>query len=285
MIKLSRDIRLDKTKNKETFKKQDYWISYMQDKVSGTIKRNMVILLIGKPGSGKSYSGLEICKMVDPSFDVETRVIFKARELLELIRYGKLKPGSAILFEEVGIDMDSHKWQSIQNKIMKYLLETFRHRRLILIMTTPYRSYIAKGSRILIDAEFEAFSIDYEEQKCILKPKFLEYNDRSGVVYEKYLKIINKRGTSKLKHWRIAKPCDEMLDAYEVKKKGFTDALYEKLMKDIDGADELAKAKSQYYKCLECSKVWKPRNKYPTECPRKGCPSMRIEKYNGEDHE
>lgn len=256
-----------------------YWVTYIKDKVSGKIKRNMVILLIGKPGSGKSYSGLEICKIIDPSFTVEDRVIFKARELLELIRYGNLKPGSAILFEEVGIDMDSHKWQSIQNKIMKYLLETFRHRRLVLVMTTPYRSYIAKGSRILLDAEFECVSIDYERQECIIKPKFLEYNDRTNVVYEKYLKIVNKRGHSKLTRWAIPKPSDEMLKAYEERKKGFTDALYEKLMKDIDAVDELKKMKDRYYKCNKCGKIWKPRTKHVTQCSNRSCSSMDVGEY------
>jgi ABC-type lipoprotein export system ATPase subunit len=109
---------------------KDLSFSYLKSdgtKVSETPQLNNVnlkinagefVLVCGPTGSGKSWTGLSIAELLDPEFTAD-RVIFKARELMKLIRDGDLKPGSVILWDEAGIDLSNRNWQSVTNRMLK----------------------------------------------------------------------------------------------------------------------------------------------------------------------
>lgn len=246
------------------------WIQYLHQRVSKN--KNFVGFIEGPTGSGKSYSGIEICRLADPKFNAD-QIVFNARELMDLINKKDLPSGSAILFEEVGVELDSAKWQNLPNTMIKYFLETFRHRRWILLMTAPYSDYVAKGTRKLIHATFETQGIDFKRKTCILKPLMLQYNSKNGKTYYKYLKVITKRGKIPLKRWHVRKPPEKLLKDYEKRKREFTDALNRRIYKELTSAEKESKI-TYPHKCEKCAHKWEARIPTPARCTK--CQSNKI---------
>ena len=200
---------------------RDYvWVRYIRER---TLERNknFLVTLTGPTGSGKSWSSLSIGEMVDPKFNVD-RVIFKGLELMNLINSGTLKSGSVIVWDEAGIDLSSRNWQSLTNKMLNYLLQTFRNMNFVLIFTVPYQDFLDVGSRKLFHADFETVSINRQKQTCRIKPKLLQYNSDLKKWYKKYLKVIKKDvGKITIRRWNIPKPSSELIKQYENKKQLF----------------------------------------------------------------
>lgn len=222
--------------------------------------KNFLATITGPTGSGKSWSGLSMAELIDPNFD-SSRIIFRARELMKLIREGNLPPGSVILWDEAGIDLSNRNWQSVTNKMLNALLQTFRHRNFILLFTVPYHDFIDSASRKLFHADFETQRINKNKQEVIIKPKLLQYNSNLAKWYRKYLKITENGHVVKIKRWAVPKPSDELIKQYEERKNYFTSSLNT----DID--NQLSKLESKETNtisnigidmvCSKCEYTWK----------------------------
>ena len=212
-------------------RKEPLWISYIKRRIEN--KKNFLGFIGGPTGAGKSWAGLSICNMVDPTFNPE-RIVTSMRQLIKLVNSDKLKEGSAILWDEAGIDISNKSWQSLTNKAINFLMQTFRHKRFILIFTSPYLDFIDAGTRKLFHAEFLMSSIDYVNEKSKLKPYLIQYNSRARKFYYKYLRVKGKMGVAPVKIWNIPKPPQWLIDAYEEIKGKFTSDLNQDLERQLD---------------------------------------------------
>lgn len=157
------------------------------------------------------------------------------RQLMQLINSGNLKSGSAILWDEAGIDISSKNWQSLTNKLINFLLQTFRHKQFILIFTSPYLDYVDASTRKLFHAEFSTISIDYRKKTTKIKPHLIQYNARSKKFYYKYLRVRTQlRGVAPIKAWNVPKPSKGLIEQYESIKNKFTKDLNEDIEKQLD---------------------------------------------------
>lgn len=215
--------------------------------------KNFLVTITGPTGSGKSWTGLSIAELLDPEFTVD-RVIFKGKELMRLINNGNLKPGSVILWDEAGIDLSNRNWQSVTNKMLNALLQTFRSRNFILIFTVPFSDFVDASSRKLFHADFETQRINKALQEVVIKPKLLQYNPNLKKWYRKYLKVSSNGKTIKIKRWGVPKPSDELIKVYEQKKILFTSGLNAdigKQLEKLEGKDE-PEAEVKQGKEIEC---------------------------------
>ena len=187
--------------------------------------------------SGKSWSSLSVGEQADPEFNID-RVVFSGGELMRLINSGKLKKGSAIVFEEAGIGMSSKSWQSVTNKLLNFLIQTFRHRNFILIFNTPYMDFVDASTRKLFHAEISTLKIDIPSGTCRLKPRYIQYNSRNKKFYFKMLRVITSSGKRPINTWSISKPSPELIKAYEIKKRAFTDKLNAGIQSDLQKLEE-----------------------------------------------
>jgi len=226
--------------NQNRMDKEPAWINYVKQRIKDN--KNWLCMFVGPTGSGKSLSAASVLEMLNKDFNIDM-VIFSGKDLMNLINsgnYDKKKTGQVIGFEwdEAGVDLSSRNWQSATNRIVNFLLQTFRHKNFVLIFTAPYMDFIDSSTRKLFHAIFETCKINKEKQTVTVKPKQIEYNADRKKFYYHYLKVLVKGvGMVKIKRWSIPRPTKELEKSYEAKKIKFTSRLNKGIEETFDRMD------------------------------------------------
>jgi len=216
--------------------KKNSWVRWMVARVMRQNKNNL-IAVVGKTGSGKTWSAMSIgemmSKMTGVPFNVD-HIVFSPTELMTLINSGKLKRGSVIVCDEFQCSIGARDFQNEMNKVFNFLLSTFRHRNLTLFFCTPFESLLDKTTRKLFHARFEMLSINRNNNTGRLKPRFVEYSDFKAEPYRKQLivvhKVKGKTTSDKVFYWDVPKPSKDLIEVYEQKKLDFTNRLNKNIL-------------------------------------------------------
>ena len=240
--------------------KEKSWIRYIKSRIANN--KNFLGFVGGPTGSGKSWCSLRIGEELDPEFNID-RVVFNGVELMTLINSGKLGSGSVIVFEEAGVEMSAKNWQSIVNKMLNYLIQTFRHKRFILIFNSPYMDFVDASTRKLFHAEMTTVSIDKKKSQVKLKPQLSQYNSKYKKFYWKYLRVVTKDGVLPVRIWSVDRPSELLLKQYEQKKTEFTSKLNKNILEELKNH----KKKKEKFTCKKCGYAWYTRIDVPTVCP------------------
>ena len=108
----------------------DVWLlPWIRDRIYHN--QNVLGLFIGPTGSGKSYSAMELARSVDSTFMPNKSVYFDVLPFIQEVVRGNLKRGNALILDDAGVFMNSRDWQSIQNRAMSVVAQSFRYRNLI----------------------------------------------------------------------------------------------------------------------------------------------------------
>lgn len=245
-----------------------YFNSYILQRI--VKNKNFIACLTGATGSGKSWSMLREGEILDPDFSVDN-ICFTAQQFMDLVngKIKKLNKGSFIGFDEIQVSMSHLDYQSLQARLLNYVLQTFRHRNFILFMTSPHFNFINASARKLFHSRMETVSIDYQTGMCKLKPFLLQVNQSTGDVYQKYLRVYTKdHGIVPLKSLKVSKPSKELIKAYEQKKTEFTNQLNESIIRDLQILEGKNKPKKTYkQECLKCEYTWYSPKEKPLKCP------------------
>ena len=150
-------------------------------------------------------------------------VAFSAKEFMEILNnIDSLKKGDVIILDEAGIFMSSRSWQSLNNKMINFILQTFRNLNLIVIITVPNLTFIDSQSRKLFHLLMETQEINYKEKKVIVKPLLMQNNPKINKLYLKYLRIkIKGKGVMPIKKVKFGLPSELLIKQYEEKKSRF----------------------------------------------------------------
>lgn len=202
------------------------------------MNRNLLIVICGETGSGKSYSALTIAKLINPKFDVKKHVVFNVEQFMKILNSGKLRKGYVIIWDEAGVGVPAKEWYTISNKAIGYVMQTFRHMNLCVIFTTPTFEYIDKTIRVLFHVLIETIRIDYENEVVKCKVKQNKYNPTFGKPYTQYYWVNGAKQTVV----NIRKPTKDLVNDYEEVKKEFS----ELLRADVEADILLAKRKEKH---------------------------------------
>lgn len=222
--------------------------------------RNLLIIVCGATGTGKSYSALTVAKLIDPSFKPSERVVFRIEEFMNILQSGRLKRGNVIIWDEAGVGIPSREWYSISNKAINYVLQTFRHLNLCVIFTTPSFNYIDSQTRVLFHVYMECLKINFEKKTVITKVMENQFNPAMGKEYRKYFWCDGE----KKERINIGKPSKDMIDEYEVLKTEFSQRLRDEVQKDVCEVNEKLFAKRITDEEIQVKlKEWKVRPTLP----------------------
>lgn len=237
--------------------------------------RNFVGAVTGETGSGKSYSCLRLGEMLDPDFD-ERNVCFTPEEFMNLIngKEKKLKRGSVIVFDELQVSLSHMDYQTLQAKLLNYVLQTFRHRNFICFMTTPHFEMVNRTARRLFHGRIETVSVNHVKKVCSLKPFLLQINQRTGKVYEKYLRVAKDGMVAPVRRLNLRLASKPLIKRYEEKKDRFTRELNIKIQEGLSKGKTTTRRERFGQVCNKCKHEWTSPKPNPIKCPL--CQSRNI---------
>ena len=204
--------------------------------------KNWLCIICGGTGTGKSYTALRLASLLDPEFNVE-RVVFSAEEFMELLNSRKLKRGNIIIWDEAGCGtgLAAREWLSISNKAIDYVLQSFRHLGIGVIMTVPSLNFIDAHARQLFHTFIRTVNIIKENNICIIKWYNIQNNPKEGENYYKYPRFNSQRFIKnrifRVEYIYVKMPEKGLIEEYEKKKVEFSQSLRLKVENDIKGIE------------------------------------------------
>jgi len=223
------------------YKKGEHsWIRYIKMRIRSNL--NFLALAEGSTGSGKSWACLSIAYLIDPTFEPR-QVAFSFQEVMKIINadWFQKKQWRVILFDEPQISISNRQWQSLTNKLLNFLVSTFRNQQIILLFATPYADFIDSATQKLLHCKFEVKGHSAKTNLTTIRPKLLQYNSRQHKFYEHSLYIMREGqlgGSIKLTKWNVPKPPLHLIKPYEEKKTAFTSKLNKSIQSQLEIMDE-----------------------------------------------
>jgi len=214
---------------------QPYFFDYIRWRVKNS--KNFLCSTIGQTGSGKSYANLKGMELLNPQKkpeEIVKNMCLTGLEFMDRLNSGQLDKGDGLTLDEVGLSLSAKDWQSMSNRLINQVLQTFRHLNLIVFFNTPSFSFIDASSRRLFHSLWETMSIDFKTNVCEIKPLLVQTNARTGVQYFKYLRVNDKQhGLLPLKRIYLKLPSKKLTDLYEIKKDKFTKQLNKRIYAEL----------------------------------------------------
>ncbi len=205
--------------------------------------RNAIILLMGVPGSGKSYLTLKLSETFDPTFSdsLENRVIFdKDTFFYRLLDYQiPLKKGNVIVMEELGVQADTKNWYDFSQKAFSYILQTFRYRNLAVIFNTPYIDLVESRIIDFVNYIIEVVPVDRTNDKMKNINKWRAWRIKKNALYgiipgiSKYKIEPFYENDTKIEWLFTTSPSDKSLEKYEILSREWKTKLNFELLKEI----------------------------------------------------
>jgi len=203
-----------------------------------TKKKNCILLLVGEPGTGKSYGALkfgeQIMQAQGRKFDVDKHVFFSIGNFVQKLKNENFEKGDVIVLEEVGVEHSNRKWYDKAQILFNFILQTFRNKNLVILMTTPDYSFIDSQARKLTQGV-----VHFVERK----PKFtiVQFKKRvndpvSGKFFEKYLRYKKKKWlkSRKLEYFHVKKPSTESIRKYEKNSVEYKNEIISRAQEEIE---------------------------------------------------
>ena len=199
--------------------------------------KNWLAIFVGGTGSGKSYSSLFIAdKFSLRGFIPKYHLVFTAEEFIEKLNNPiHIKKGDIIIFDEAGVGMSAREWQSIQNRILGAILQTFRHMNVGVIFTVPVIKFIDSQARPLFHHIFETLNIDERTNICHCKVHEFQYNNQTDKIYRKTLVFNDERGLIRMVGLAIPLPRKALIREYEEMKSKYSKNLRANAKEEIRG--------------------------------------------------
>jgi len=201
--------------------------------------KNVILAVVGNPGSGKSYSCLRILEKQSQLLNRPVNINNCCRDLKEFINRinsGELKAGDVLVLEEVGVNASARQWQSLMNNLFNYLLQTFRNLNLIVLLNLPDIRMLDINAQRLLHGVISTKGVDLDNKITQISLKIRQHNFQNHKDYWKYLrvKIVKDKRIRKIKRFTLNKPSDELCTIYESRRNEFTRKLNKEILAKID---------------------------------------------------
>ena len=131
------------------------------DKICSGHNQHIIMMIEGKTGDGKSNAALDLAYNVsllmaerlggvpEDYFTIDNIAILTGEEVIRIAK--GIKQHGIYILDDVGAEgLNARNWQSDINEVMTKILQTFRTKENLLIMTVPDRGFVDKIARNLL---------------------------------------------------------------------------------------------------------------------------------------
>lgn len=198
-------------------------------RITSRYNKDVVFLLTGERGSGKSVSSIYIAYKTGEKiaakkggtwqdyFSMENVAIIDPRELMEKMQV--LKPFNIYILDDA-VGWSARSFMTKQNKMLNHILETCRTQNAGIFITTPDLFLIDKIPRSLASFVGEVAESHHDKGYNLLKVFRTERLRREGKTLYSHLQFYTPQGKSKIIRWRTHMPPEELLEEYnEIREK------------------------------------------------------------------
>jgi len=228
------------------------------------------LLIVGPPGSGKSWVSMLIGYLLDRGpdgasrFNVE-RICFDPLTFQKWLSEGsRLPKGTVIIADDAGGMMSSRESLTLINRMLSKEFQSMRYKNLIIILNLPHKRMIDVHVRSLMDDTIEV--VARREGKNICKLHALQLNQDTGDMYRHGLTedetnehpICGLSITQRRKVFvEFERPPREITTAYEKRKKELLDKQGEDRYEAMQRIEQLKKGRKQsiYHTVLKVVEV------------------------------
>ena len=183
--------------------------------------------IVGREGTGKSYSALRIASGVDPEFSAED-VFFKPERLLEAFDSDEYGRGNMIVLDEAGVGLGNRSWYDKEQILLNQTLQTVRDDNMGVIFTLPRLEELDSQTIGRLHAFIEMMDVYPNEGWALAKFKNISMTrDGAGKTYKKYPRMRINGVKKRITRFGLTPPDEGLVEAYEERKESFKEKLYE----------------------------------------------------------
>jgi hypothetical protein len=183
--------------------------------------------IVGREGTGKSYSALRIASGVDPEFGADD-VFFKPERLLEAFESDEYGRGNMIVLDEAGVGLGNRSWYEKEQVLLNQTLQTVRDDNMGVIFTLPRLEELDSQTIGRLHAFIEMLDVYPDEGWSVAKWKNISMTrDGQGKTYKKYPRMRINGVKKRITRFGLKPPAEDLVEAYEKRKATFKEELYE----------------------------------------------------------
>lgn len=216
---------------------EDAWITYIKNRIKSNL--NFIAIAEGSTGIGKSWAMLSVAYQIDPDFTID-QVAFSFKSVMQIINDKEFqkKKWKVVFFDEPQTQISNRAWQSLTNRLLNYLVSTFRHQNIVLLFATPYSDFIDSQTQKLLHCKFVVKGHSRQTKLTTIRPKLQQYNSQMKKFYNHSLMVSSKKGVFKMTQWKVTRPPQHLINPYEQKKTDFTSGLNREILQQLEEVDK-----------------------------------------------
>jgi hypothetical protein len=201
-------------------------------------------VIVGREGSGKSYTGIKLAEVCDPTFDAE-RVMFDPVNFLKQLRDWKENnetQGKMVVIDEAGVGVGVRTWYEKDQVRLNQVLQIIRDENMGVLFTIPRLEELDSQTEGRLHAYMEMTTKEAGEWA---KFKYLNWDptrDGRGKIYRQYPEFRMNGTPRPVKRLTVSPPSKDIVEDYEERKSAFQAKEYQSAIDDMedDVDDELS---------------------------------------------
>lgn len=199
-------------------------------------------VLVGREGSGKSWTGIKIAEVCDPTFE-GWRVMFDPASFLEQLQEWKENnetKGKMIVIDEAGVGVGVRSWYEKDQILLNQVLQLIRSENMGVIFTLPRLEELDSQTEGRLHSFMRMRDIDRGEWAKFSYFNWSPTRDGRNDNYKKYPRLKVNGRLQKIKRLKVAPPSMDVIEPYEERKNEFQNEQYEKALDEMedDAEDE-----------------------------------------------
>ena len=193
-------------------------------------------VLVGREGSGKSWTGMKIAEVSDPTFE-GWRVMFDPANFLKQLQEWKENnetKGKMVVIDEAGVGVGVRSWYDKDQIMLNQVLQLIRDENMGVIFTLPRLEELDSQTRGRLHAFMEMTDIKRGEWAEF---KYLNWDptrDGRNDIYRQYPELRVGGHTRTIKRLRVSPPSMDIVEPYQERKDDFQDEQYQKAIDELE---------------------------------------------------
>lgn len=212
------------------FVKEEIWDRMWRD------NEHFMGVIVGREGSGKSYTGIKLAEVCDPTFDA-WRVMFDPVNFLKQLKEWKKNnetKGKMVVIDEAGVGVGVRTWYDKDQVRLNQVLQIIRDENMGVIFTLPRLEELDSQTEGRLHAYLEMTSKRTDEW---VKVKWLEWDptrDGRNKIYREYPKREVNGYEQEIKRLCLSPPSADVVEAYEERKSEFQEREYQRAIEQME---------------------------------------------------